>query len=121
MYLSPVIHFRSAAAFALMAVAASVVVPTAHTPQGGMPLDPARERGASITPAFEGWYTNPDGTFSLLVGYYNRNAKQPLDIPIGPNNRIVPGDPDQGQPTYFEVGRQWGVFVIKVPADFGKK
>jgi len=120
-YLSPVIHFRSVVAFALVAVAVSFVVTTAQTPQGGLPLDPARERGASITPAFEGWYTNPDGTFSLLVGYYNRNAKQPLDIPIGPNNRIVPGDPDQGQPTYFEVGRQWGVFVIKVPKDFGAK
>ena len=39
----------------------------------------------------------------------------------GPNNRIEPGDPDQGQPTHFETGRQWGVFVLKVPKDFGKK
>ena len=29
--------------------------------------------------------------------------------------------PDQGQPTFFETGRQWGVFVIKVPKDFGDK
>ena len=86
-----------------------------------LPMGPARERGASITPAYEGWYANPDGTFSLLIGYYNRNSKEALDIPIGPNNRIEPGDPDQGQPTYFEVGRQWGVFVIKVPKDFGTK
>jgi hypothetical protein len=57
----------------------------------------------------------------MLLGYYNRNAKQALDIPIGPNNKIEPGPPDQGQPTYFEIGRQWGVFVIKVPKDFGKK
>ena len=45
--------------------------------------------------------------------------KEALDIPVGPNNRIEPGDPDQGQPTFFEIGRQWGVFVIKVPKDFG--
>ena len=86
-----------------------------------LPMAPFRERGASITPAFEGWYKNDDGSFSLLIGYFNRNSKEPLDIPIGPNNKIEPGDPDQGQPTYFEVGRQWGVFVIRVPKDFGNK
>ena len=86
-----------------------------------LPMAPFRERGASITPAFEGWYKNDDGSFSLLIGYYNRNSKEPLEIPIGPNNKIEPGEPDQGQPTYFEVGRQWGVFVIKVPKDFGNK
>lgn len=89
--------------------------------QGNLPLEPPRERGASITPAYEGWYSNPDGSFSLLLGYYNRNGKQTLDIPIGPNNRIEPGGPDQGQPTHFETGREWGVFVIKVPKDFGTK
>src|SRR3954451_3647033 len=86
-----------------------------------LPLLPQRERGASITPAFEGWYPNADGSFSLLLGYYNRNAKESLDIPVGPNNRVDPGGPDQGQPTHFEVGRQWGVFVVKVPKDFGTK
>ncbi len=86
-----------------------------------LPMGPLRERGASITPAYEGWYMNDDGSFSMLIGYYNRNSKEPLDIPIGPNNKIEPGEPDQGQPTYFEVGRQWGVFVIKVPKDFGNK
>ena len=86
-----------------------------------LPLGPSRERGASVTPAYEGWYKNDDGSFSLLIGYYNRNSKEALTIPVGPNNRIEPGDPDQGQPTFFEMGRQWGVFVIKVPKDFGNK
>ena len=76
-------------------------------------MGPARERGASITPAFEGWYQNEDGSYSLLIGYFNRNSKEALDIPIGPNNRIEPGEPDQGQPTHFEIGRQWGVFVAE--------
>ena len=57
----------------------------------------------------------------MLIGYYNRNSKEALTIPVGPNNKIEPGDPDQGQPTFFEMGRQWGVFVIKVPKDFGTK
>jgi hypothetical protein len=84
-----------------------------------LPSEPLHDAGQSITGAFEGWFQNQDGSFSILLGYYNRNQKQELDIPIGPNNRIEPGDPDQGQPTHFLPGRQWGVFVITVPKDFG--
>ena len=87
-----------------------------------LPLSqPIRERGSSVTGAYEGWYRNKDGSVRLLVGYFNRNTKQKLDIPIGPNNRIEPGGPDQGQPTHFLASRQWGVFSIRVPADFGSK
>ena len=58
----------------------------------------------------------------MLLGYYNRNTRETLDIPIGPNNHIGAGSgTDQGQPTFFETGRQWGVFVVKVPKDFGTK
>jgi hypothetical protein len=101
--------------------ASAALVATAQQPTDPLMMGPARERGASVTPAFEGWFQNEDGSYSLLVGYYNRNTKEPLDIPVGPNNRIEPGDPDQGQPTHFETGRQWGVFVLKVPKDFGKQ
>lgn len=87
-----------------------------------LPLTPTiREKGSSVTPAFEGWYYGKDGSQNLLVGYFNRNTKQELDIPVGPNNRIEPGGPDQGQPTHFAPGRQWGVFTIKLPKDFGAK
>src|SRR5215831_12845064 len=60
-----------------------------------------KESGQSITGAYEGWYPNPDGTSTMLVGYFNRNSKEVFDIPVGPNNRIEPGGPDQGQPTHF--------------------
>jgi len=80
-----------------------------------------RARGSSVTGAFEGWYHDKDGTVRLLVGYLNRNTGQEFDIPIGPNNHIDPGGPDQGQPTHFQPGRQWGVFTIQVPKDFGDK
>jgi len=33
---------------------------------------PRRGGGDSVTGAFEGWYYNPDGSRSFLVGYYNR-------------------------------------------------
>src|SRR2546425_3202343 len=82
---------------------------------------PIRERGSSVTGAYEGWYRDKDGSIRLLVGYFNRNRKEDLDIPVGPSNRIEPGGPDQGQPTHFLPGRQWGVFTITVPKDFGAK
>ena len=89
--------------------------------QAQLPLEPIRDVGQGVTAAYEGWYRNADGSFTLLIGYFNRNKKEALDISIGPNNRIEPGGPDQGQPTHFLPRRQWGVFTITVPADFGDK
>jgi hypothetical protein len=84
-----------------------------------LPLEPLHDTGQSVTGAFEGWFKNQDGSFSLLFGYYNRNQEEDLEIPVGPNNRIEPSGPDQGQPTHFLPGRQWGVFTVTVPKDFG--
>jgi hypothetical protein len=89
--------------------------------QQALPMEPSHFTGQSITGAFEGWFSNPDGSFSLLLGYYNRNLRETADIPVGANNHIDPGGPDFGQPTHFLPGRMWGDFVIKVPKDFGDK
>jgi hypothetical protein len=80
--------------------------------------EPRKQFGSNVTGAFEGWYENGDGTRGFLVGYYNRNTQQELDIPIGPNNRIEPGGPDMGQPTHFLPSRQFGMFAIPVPKGF---
>jgi len=113
---------RSALASLTVAVAAaSSLLGGAVLAQTALPLEPGARSGQSVTPAFEGWYPNPDGSFDLLLGYYNRNQTEVLDIPIGPNNRIEPGGPDQGQPTHFLARRQWGVFTVNVPKDFGNK
>lgn len=96
-------------------LAAACVALVAQAP----PSAPAKRD--NITGAFEGWFRNPDGTFSLLLGYYNRNVAKEFDIPIGPDNRIEPGGPDRGQPTHFLGARQWGMFAVKVPANFGDK
>ncbi len=82
-------------------------------------VEPPHVSGQGVTAAFEGWYPNKDGTSTILIGYYNRNLKEALDIPVGPNNRVEPGGPDRGQPTHFLPGRQWGVFTITVPKGFG--
>jgi hypothetical protein len=120
-------YWRSALIRALLAGAASLLAAGGVVLAQGPPT-PARPPGADRTPekkigitgAFEGWFKNPDGSFSLLLGYFNRNDKEELEIPIGADNRIEPGGPDRGQPTHFLVGRQWGLFAVKVPANFGE-
>ena len=94
---------------------------TLQTPSQQLPLGPTPKSGSTVNPVFEGWYPNPDGTKSISFGYFNRNSEEALDIPIGENNFISPGDANQGQPTHFEMRRHWGVFAVKVPGDFGTK
>ena len=77
--------------------------------------------GQNVAVAYEGWERNPDGSFNLVFGYMNRNWEEELDVPIGPNNTIEPGGPDQGQPTHFLPRRNRFVFRVRVPEDFGDK
>jgi hypothetical protein len=77
--------------------------------------------GQDIQPYFEGWIRNPDGTFDLVFGYFNRNWQEELAIPAGPNNSVEPGGADRGQPTYFLPRRQGWVYRVRVPRDFGKQ
>jgi hypothetical protein len=94
-----------------------------------LPSEPPRGFGASVTGAFEGWFENPDGTYSFLIGYLNRNRQRPVDVPIGPNNRIDANPPtalraagpDMGQPTHFLPGRRTGMFIITVPKEFSRE
>ena len=75
--------------------------------------------GQEVVPAYEGWEQNDDGSFNLVFGTMNRNWEEELHIPIGPHNKIEPGGPDRGQPTYFLPRRNRFLFRIRVPADFG--
>lgn len=86
------------------------------------PIQPApipHASGQGVTPSFEGWYKNSDGSFSLSFGYFNRNYRETPDIPVGAGNRFEPGPPDRGQPTHFLTRRQTGVFTVVVPQNFG--
>jgi hypothetical protein len=95
--------------------------PTGLQAQQGLPLDPVRPHGLAVSPIFEGWYRNPDGTYTLSFGYINRNSQEVLDIPVGPANQFTPGEADRGQPTHFLPRRHYGVFTVTVPADFGAR
>jgi hypothetical protein len=75
-------------------------------------------RGQDVVPVYEGWKPNPDGTFTMYFGYFNRNYQEELDIPLGPNNSIDPGG-DRGQPSHFYPRRHLFVFKVVVPKDWG--
>jgi hypothetical protein len=105
-------------------VTASLVLVDAQqvkSPPGGVLAEPVVNSGGPIYAAFEGQGPLKDGRTVLLLGYFNRNRTQVVDIPIGPDNAIEPGGPDYGQPTHFLTGRQHGMFAIVLPKDFGTK
>lgn len=82
-------------------------------------------------PVFEGWYRNQDGTFTLQFGYFSRSSVEVAHIPMGPDNFLEPSAYDGRQPTRFlprpqDRGagrgiRYWGVFTVRVPADFDEQ
>ena len=78
-------------------------------------------KGQSLSPAYEGWMPNEDGSFTMYFGYMNSNWLEEFDVPIGADNSIEPGGPDQGQPTHFYPRRNPFLFTIRLPKDFGNK
>lgn len=112
---------RSAAAGLTVVIALAIWVALGARQAGQLPLEPLGFKGEAVFPYLEGWFPNPDGTFSILFGYHNRNSKQTFDIPIGPNNKVEPGNLDQGQPTHFLANRNNRMFTVTVPKDFGTK
>lgn len=111
----PVRMFVSAAILAAASLypAAAQKLPQTYIPQNKF------SRGQDVVPSFDGWIRNPDGTFTLVFGYFNRNLEEELVIPAGLDNKLEPGLPDQGQPTYFLPRRHAWIFRVKVPADWG--
>src|SRR5438093_3576871 len=76
-------------------------------------------RGQDVSPTFDGWEQNADGSSTLYFGYFNRNSEEDFDVPIGPDNNFDPGG-DRGQPTHFYPDRRWWVFKVVVPKDWPK-
>jgi len=109
-------RWRVALCTTLLVLAAGGVRLNAQFPYPGAQY----RRGQDISPTFEGWESNPDGTFSLYFGYYNRNSDEEIDVPLGPENSFDLGNGDQGQPTHFYPGRRWFVFKVIVPKDWPK-
>lgn len=91
---------------------------TGASPAPTILTDLRRDSGQTMAPVFEGWEPNLDGTISMYFGYMNRNWKEELDIPIGPNNFFDPAPQDRGQPTHFLPRRHKQIFAVVVPKDF---
>src|SRR5213594_2385363 len=81
----------------------------------------AYTKGQVVTPTYEGWWPNEDGSFTMFFGYMNTNWQQEFDVPIGADNAIEPGGPDRGQPTHFYPRRNPFLFTMRVPADWRGK
>lgn len=94
-------------------------------------------RGQSVHPAYEGWWPNDDGSYTLWFGYMNSNWEEKFNVPVGPDNYFAftgpgelddleveahdPATADQGQPTHFYPRRNPFLFTIRVPEDFGER
>jgi hypothetical protein len=75
-------------------------------------------RGQNVSPAYEGWEQDADGSQYFLFGYMNRNWEEEIDVPVGADNTIEPGGPDAGQPTHFLPRRNRFIFRVRVPKGF---
>jgi len=75
--------------------------------------------GDSVQPVFDGWQQYPDGTISMWFGYYNRNTREEVDVPVGPDNSLST-TADMGQPTHFYPKRRQYVFKVDLPKGWDK-
>jgi hypothetical protein len=73
---------------------------------------------ATVYPVFEGWTPNPDGTATLVFGYFSESPR-PVEIAPGPGNSFSPGPEDRGQPSLFRPGRQRNVCWMVVGEEIG--
>jgi hypothetical protein len=104
-----------------MSLAAATTRSAAQKADGALSGNIKYNSGQNIQPIFEGWTRNADGGYQLWFGYLNRNHVEEISVPVGPNNRIEPGGPDRGQPTYFYTRFNRQLFSVTVPRDFGEK
>ena len=108
----------SISALSLILIASASLI--AQTPSRAKAQE-TYSKGQNISPAYEGWEQNPDGSFNFLFGYINRNWLEEPDRPVGVDNSFSPGSKDRGQPTHFLPRRNRFVFKVRVPEDWGDK
>lgn len=127
---SPVTAWLAGLAGAAALLAGSATPLTAQAlsllerPWTGSVIQPS---GGPIIPIYDGWYRNPDNSYTLCFGYYSVNSEEDLTIPLGPNNFIEPREYDGVQPDFFEriperpfaYRRRYCAFSVQVPETFG--
>jgi len=116
------IHMSSCRRCVFGAVALLLLLATPHRADAQANPDPFGFKfnsGQSLQPIFEGWAYNADGSISMYFGYLNRNYAETLLVPVGPENKFVPGAADRGQPTVFGTRIHRKEFSVKIPKDWG--
>ena len=103
------------------AAMAVVTLPAVSQPAIAQNVQLRHWTGQGVSPVFEGFDTNADGSFNMWFGYMNRNYEEEPDIPVGTANSFQPGPADRGQPTHFAVRRHKDIFKVTVPKDFGEQ
>ena len=83
---------------------------------------PSREAVNNITPVYEGWLPNPDGSFELLFGYLNREWDEEVSHPARPGQQhaIRAARISASRRTSF-LAATASCSQVHVPKDFGKK
>ncbi len=124
-------RWRQAVSVAVVAVAAAGHEPALGQQQINIPDTQIQyNRGRHVAPIYEGWFRNTDGTVDMWFGYLNLNWEEVLHVPVGPENWVEPGGPDQGQPAVFVPRRRTGgaflrretfVFRVRLPRDWDQE
>jgi hypothetical protein len=113
------LHIRSTARTAFAAGLAAILLFALASGAEAQSL--SYSKGQNVSPAYEGWETDENGTSWFLFGYMNNNWGEEVDVPVGPDNSFNLLGADLGQPTHFLPRRNRFVFKVQVPKDFGNK
>jgi hypothetical protein len=90
-------------------------VATAAAAAGLVVVAPASAMAAgTVTPSASCYWANPDGSYTVSVGYNNTGAT--VTYPVGPLNYVTPSPQDRGQPTTFLAGNHPNVWAPTIPA-----
>lgn len=86
------------------------------------PLEKAAfaQQNQPIYPVYDGYITNPDGSYTLSFAYFSHNANT-VTIPPGPANQFVQAPADRMQPTVFLPGHWRFQCVMVVGKEFDGK
>lgn len=78
---------------------------------------PAAQRNQPIYPAYDGYVTNADGSYTIAFGYFSHNAET-VEVAPGADNTFGPTPGDRQQPIVFHPGHHRFQCVMVMPPGF---
>jgi len=80
----------------------------------------AAQQNQPIYPAYDGFWKNPDGSYTVAFAYFSHNAET-VTVPAGTANAFAPAPGDRQQPTVFKPGHWRFQCVMVVGPEFDGK